>query len=242
MKRIALVTGGSRGIGFAVAQKLHAEGWLVALTARCQKRASDAAASISPEVIGIAYDASDSNSAVAAIREVGERHGGAITGLVNAAGETHNALLLRLREVDAQRMLQTNLLGPMLMSKATAKGMLQQKQGSIVNIGSVVGSEGNAGQCAYSASKAGLLGLTTSLAKELGPKNIRVNLVEPGFIATEMTATNMTDEARHRTMDQIVLGRFGKPEDVANIVAFLLSDQAAYITGQCLRVDGGLVI
>uniref|UniRef100_K3WIQ5 Ketoreductase domain-containing protein n=1 Tax=Globisporangium ultimum (strain ATCC 200006 / CBS 805.95 / DAOM BR144) TaxID=431595 RepID=K3WIQ5_GLOUD len=253
--RVALVTGGSKGIGFAIAQQLRRSGWYVAITSRELVRAEDAAAKLinsdansSNEVLPLAYHApssfttttapaSDAAQLVARVtKELGP-----ISALVNAAGISKDALLLRLQDRELEELLATNLVGPIQMCKAVAKGMMQQRKGSIINIGSVVGSNGNVGQTAYSASKSGLVGVTKSLAKEFGNRNIRVNLVEPGFIQTDMTAA-MPDAARERIQSNIPLARLGTADEVAKLAAFLASDDASYITGQCIRVDGGLVI
>ena len=245
--RVALVTGGSRGIGFAVAQQLHRRGWRVALTAQELGRARNASQQISKHVLPLAYTcpsprhAQASDKAAELVSHVVKELGASPSVLVNAAGMTRDSLLLRLNDADLDEMLRTNLVGPVHMTKAVAKGMMQRRAGSIINIGSVVGAAGNVGQVAYSASKAGLVGVTKTLAKEFGTRNIRVNLVEPGFIETDMTHA-MTDARRTRILRNIPMARYGKADEVAQLVAFLASDEAAYITGQCIRIDGGLVI
>jgi 3-oxoacyl-[acyl-carrier protein] reductase len=248
MAGVALVTGGSRGIGFAVAQQLHRRGWQVAITSRDLGRAQEAAQHISADVLPLAYscpsrvDGEDPSGAAAQlVAQVSKELGAGPSALVNAAGISKDGLLLRLKDAELDELLLTNLVGPMHMCKAVARGMMQRRQGSIINIGSVVGAAGNVGQVGYSASKSALVGVTKTLAKELGTRNIRVNLVEPGFISTDMTDA-MTDAARERVLGNIPLARFGKAEEVAQLVAFLAGEESSYITGQRIRIDGGLVI
>jgi 3-oxoacyl-[acyl-carrier protein] reductase len=238
--RVALVTGSTRGIGRAIAGRLAACGARCAVVGRDLARAEDAAASVSPEARGFAADVADVAQVTALIDQV-ERHFGAIDILVNNAGVTRDNIVLRLRDEDWNAVLDANLRGAFATIRAAARGMMKRRWGRIVNISSVVGITGNRGQSNYAASKAGLIGLTKSVARELASRNILANVVAPGFIETDMTAA-MTPDARGTLTAQIPLERLGTPADVAGVVAFLASEHAAYITGQVLVIDGGLVM
>lgn len=236
----ALVTGSTRGIGRAIAESLAAAGARVAVVGRDQARAAEAAAAIGSGARGFAADVSDPASVVALVEAV-EKEFGQIDILVNNAGLTRDNILFRLKDDDWDTVLDANLRGAFVAIRAVARGMIKRRWGRIINIASVVGITGNKGQANYAASKAGLIGLTKSVAKELGSRNVLVNAVAPGFIETDMTAA-MTPEARAGLAGQIPLERLGTPQDIAGVVTFLASDQAGYITGQTLVVDGGMVM
>jgi 3-oxoacyl-[acyl-carrier protein] reductase len=236
----ALVTGSTRGIGRAIAGSLSAAGARVAVVGRDQARAAEAAAAIGNNARGFAADVSDPASVVALVEAV-EKEFGQVDVLVNNAGLTRDNILFRLKDDDWDAVLDANLRGAFVAIRAVARGMIKRRWGRIVNIASVVGITGNKGQANYAASKAGLIGLTKSVAKELGSRNVLVNAVAPGFIETDMTAA-MTPEARAGLAGQIPLERLGTPQDIAGVVTFLASDQAAYITGQTIVVDGGMVM
>jgi 3-oxoacyl-[acyl-carrier protein] reductase len=238
--RVALVTGSTRGIGRAIAESLAGAGAKVAVVGRDAERAKEAASAISPEARGYACDVGDS-AAVAALVETVEKDFGGVDILVNNAGLTRDNLLMRLKDDDWDAVINANLRGAFVAMRAATRGMMKRRWGRIINIASVVGVVGNKGQSNYGASKAGLIGLTKSVAKELASRNILANVVAPGFIETDMTAA-MTDEAKKTLFTQIPLERLGKPADVANLVTFLASDLAAYITGQVFIVDGGMVM
>ncbi len=238
---VAIVTGGSRGIGLAVAQALSGAGARVAVVSRDGAQAAEAAAGLPGQGhFGYACDVADSAQCKETVAGV-EREQGPVSTLVNNAGITRDNILLRLRDEDWSRVLATNLGGAFHMVRSVARGMMKRRTGSIINVSSVVGLTGNAGQANYAASKAGLHGLTKSVAKELASRNVRCNAVAPGFIRTDMTAG--LDEARVRDLrSRIPLASLGEPADVAGVVRFLAGPGARYITGQIIVVDGGMAM
>jgi 3-oxoacyl-[acyl-carrier protein] reductase len=238
--RTALVTGSTRGIGRAIADTLAGAGARVAIVGRNAGRAEDVARTVGRGAAGFACDVADIASMTALVDNV-EKAFGQIDILVNNAGLTRDNILFRLKDDDWDAVLDANLRGAFVAIRAASRGMMKRRWGRIINIASVVGIIGNKGQANYAASKAGLIGLTKSVAKELASRNILINAVAPGFIETDMTAA-MTPEARETLSEQIPLERLGTPNDVAAVVAFLASDLASYITGQVLVVDGGLVM
>lgn len=237
-----MVTGAGRGIGRAVAQTLASEGAKVVCAsvtpANAERTAQEIAAATGQETLGVAVNVSVAAEVEALFAKVTETFG-RVDVLVNNAGITRDTLLMRMSEEDWDAVLDTNLKGAFLCTKAVCRMMLRQKSGRIVNIASVVGLVGNAGQANYAASKGGLIALTKTTAKELGSRGITVNAVAPGFIETDMTEA-LSAELREQTKKAVPLGRLGLSEEVAKAVAFLASDDAAYITGQTLCVDGGL--
>jgi 3-oxoacyl-[acyl-carrier protein] reductase len=236
---VAIVTGASRGIGRGIAEELNRAGAAVALVARSEDGAERAAGSLDG-CAGFACDVSDAQACRDLVGAVEERLG-PVDILVNNAGITRDNLLVRLRDEDWDAVLDTNLRGAFHTTRAVVRGMMKRRSGRIVNIASVVGLTGNRGQANYAASKAGLVGFTKSVAQELAARGILANVVAPGFIATDMTAA-LPDEAREALFERIPLGRFGTPADVAGAVRFLAGPAAAYITGQVLVVDGGMVM
>jgi 3-oxoacyl-[acyl-carrier protein] reductase len=238
--RVALVTGSTRGIGREIAATLASAGARVAVSGRSAENAAEVAAAVGSEARGFACDIADTASAAALVESV-EKHFGALDILVNNAGITRDNLLMRLKDDDWDAVLDANLRGAFATIRAASRGMMKRRFGRIINITSVVGITGNKGQANYAASKAGLIGLTKSVAKELASRNILANAVAPGFIETDMTAA-MTADARAALGAQIPVGRLGTPGDIAGVCAFLASEHASYITGQVFVVDGGLVM
>jgi 3-oxoacyl-[acyl-carrier protein] reductase len=238
--KTAFVTGSTRGIGRAIAEALHGAGARVAIVGRDLERARSIAAELGDRAHGVACDVAQTSQVEAALAET-EKALGPIDILVNNAGVTRDNILLRLTDDDWNTVLDANLKGSFNTIRAAIKGMMKRRGGRIINITSIVGLTGNKGQANYSASKAGLIGLTKSVAKEYASRNILANCVAPGFIETDMTHA-LPAEARATLLEEIALGRLGRPEDVAGTVLFLASDLAGYITGQVLVVDGGMVI
>jgi 3-oxoacyl-[acyl-carrier protein] reductase len=241
--KVAVVTGGARGIGRALTEVFARERAKVVISGRDEgalEQARSAVVAQGAEAIAVRADVSRETDADALCDRALEAFGRADI-LVNNAGVTRDGLLLRMKDADWEHVLATNLTGAFHCIRAFAKPMMKQRWGRIVNVSSVVGLTGNAGQANYAASKAGLLGLTKAVAKELASRHITVNAVAPGFIETAMT-DSLTEKVREGLLAQIPMGRLGKPEDVASAVAFLCSEDAAYVTGQVLTVDGGMVM
>lgn len=236
---IALVTGASRGIGAAIADTLAAHGATVIGTATTQAGADAISARLAGQGgAGRALDVSVPG-AIEALVEAVAADFGAISILVNNAGITRDSLLMRMKDEDWQAVIDTNLTSIYRASKAVMRAMMKARGGRIVNIASVIGVTGNAGQANYAAAKAGIIGFSKSLAKEIGSRGVTVNVVAPGFIETDMTR-DLPDSAREAMLGQIALGRLGSPQDIADAVLFLASPAAAYITGETLHVNGGM--
>jgi 3-oxoacyl-[acyl-carrier protein] reductase len=233
MSQVALITGGNRGIGLAIAEEFLAAGFKTIITARNGQLPESLAGATC-----IAMDVSNEESVAAGFAEIESKFGG-VDVLVANAGITKDTLLMRMSETDFQDVINTNLTGVFRTAKAASKGMLKKRAGSMIFIGSVVGLLGSAGQVNYAATKAGLVGMARSLARELGSRNITVNVVAPGFVETDMTA--VLDETRtNEIINAVPLKRFSKPAEIAHVVKFLASEEARYITGAVIPVDGGL--
>ncbi|MGB5734649.1 MAG: 3-oxoacyl-ACP reductase FabG [Thiohalocapsa sp.] len=239
---IALVTGASRGIGRAIAEALLAQGAAVAGTATTDAGAERIAAELSGQdrrVLGLRLDVTDSASVDAALGIIGDAFGAAPGILVNNAGITRDNLLMRMKDAEWGDVIDTNLTSIYRLCKACLRPMTKARKGRIINIASVVGASGNAGQTNYAAAKAGMIGFSKSLAREVGSRGITVNCVAPGFIDTDMTR-ELSDDQRSALLGSIPLGRLGQPAEIASVVAFLASPAAAYVTGETLHVNGGM--
>ncbi len=237
---VALVTGASRGIGASIATALAEAGATVVGTATSQSGADSISATLDDKGRGIVLDIADDSSVQAAIREI-QAHEGSPTILVNNAGITRDNLLMRMKEDEWNDVISTNLSGLYRVSKACLRGMMKARRGRIISIASVIAVMGNAGQANYAAAKAGMIGFTKSLAREIASRGITVNVVAPGFIDTDMTKV-LPDDQRDAMLAQVPLGRLGEGADIANAVLFLASAAGAYITGETLHVNGGMVM
>jgi len=238
--QVALVTGASRGIGAAIAASLAGAGATVVGTATSDSGAEKISGTLGTSGRGAVLDISSNDSVQALISDI-QANEGPPTIVVNNAGITKDNLLLRMKAEEWDSVLSTNLSGVFRVCKATIRGMMKAKGGRIINIASVIGLMGNAGQANYAAAKAGIIGFSKSLAREVGSRNITVNVVAPGFIDTDMTRV-LAEEQRAAMLGQVPLGRLGAAEDIANAVAFLASDAAAYVTGETLHVNGGMLM
>ena len=240
----ALVTGGSRGIGRSVCLELGLAKANVVVNYNRNKKAADTTVqeiiSLGGQAIAVEGDVADSGDVQNLIKTAQEHFGG-LDILINNAGITRDTLLLRMSEEDWDTVHQTNLRGAYLVTKAALRPILKSNAGRILNMASVVGVTGNPGQVNYAAAKAGLIGFTRALAREVAPRNVTVNAIAPGFIETDITAS-LTDKQREAVMSQVPLGRFAQPEEVAPLVRFLVGSGGSYITGQCIHLDGGMVM
>ncbi len=241
--KTALVTGAARGIGQAIAKQLAEEGAdliLCDLKAEWLDETANAVTAIGRQALCVSADVSKSDEVTAAVKQAIDEFG-KIDILVNNAGITKDTLMMRMSEEDWDAVIAINLKGTFLLTKAVSRFMMKQRSGAIVNIASIIGLIGNAGQCNYAASKAGVIALTKSTAKELAARNIRVNAIAPGFIESKMTEV-LPEEVSNKMLEAIPMKRFGKPEDIAKVAVFLASENSGYITGQVLTVSGGMVM
>ena len=244
MKKVALITGATRGIGKEIALTLAEEGYDIALNYRKENEELD---NVKKEIenfkvkcLPVKGDVSNYEECESMVKQTIDEFG-QIDVLVNNAGITKDTLLLRMKKEDFESVIDVNLLGTFYMTKNVASYMIKARKGRIVNISSVVGIAGNAGQSNYSASKAGIIGFTKSIAKELASRNILVNAIAPGYIETDMTSV-LSDSVKESIVNNIPLGKVGNAKDVANVVKFLASDESSYITGQVIHVDGGMLM
>jgi 3-oxoacyl-[acyl-carrier protein] reductase len=241
--KVALVTGAARGIGRAIAESLAAAGADVAVCDLKEEWLAETVAAIQQlgrKALALGVDVSDSAGVDQTIEKTVAGLG-RLDILVNNAGITKDGLLMRMSDADWDAVINVNLRGTFLFTRAVSKPMMKQRSGVIVNIASIIGLIGNAGQCNYSASKAGVIALTKSSAKELAGRNIRVNAVAPGFIESKMTDA-LPEDVKNKMLDSIPMKRFGKPQDVANVVLFLAGEQSSYLTGQVVNISGGMVM
>ncbi|WP_332398332.1 3-oxoacyl-ACP reductase FabG [Vibrio metschnikovii] len=236
--KVALVTGASRGIGRSIAEVLVARGATVIGTATSDSGADAISTYLGEKGKGFALNVTDPASIESVLKAINEQFG-SIDILVNNAGITRDNLLMRMKDEEWMDILDTNLTSIFRLSKAVLRGMMKKRHGRIINVGSVVGTMGNAGQTNYAAAKAGVIGFTKSMAREVASRGVTVNTVAPGFIATDMTKA-LNDEQRAATLAQVPAGRLGEPHEIASAVTFLASNEAAYITGETLHVNGGM--